>query len=101
MNLARAETGLGVKGQGLRAEKGVSRGLWAHPDSPHLQVSVDNESGMHVLQAQDDLTGIKAHLLLRKHPMLGEVVVHVAPCNQRPRAQVTECSLRVDRGHPK
>lgn len=51
---------------------------------------------MHVLETQDDLAGIKAHLLLRKHPVLGEVVVHVTPCNQRPR-MFTESR----RGHPK
>lgn len=96
-----AERGPGGKGQGLRAGKGDPGVPWAPPDPPHLQVSVDDETIMHVLQPQDDLAGVKAHLLLRKHPVLGEVVVHVAPCNRRPRGQVTECPLGVDRGHPK
>lgn len=79
------ETGIGRQGQGPAAEKGAPRGPWAHPDPPHLQVSVDYKAGVHVLEAQDDLAGIKSHLLLREHPVLGEVVVHVAPCNQRPK----------------
>lgn len=96
-HFARAETELGRQGQGPAAEKEAPRGPWACPD-PHLQVSVDYEAGMHMFKAQDDLTGIKSHLLLRKHPMLGEVVMHVATCNQRPEGK-SQTSMRGDRGH--
>lgn len=43
-----------------------------------------------MFEAQDDLAGVKPHLLLRKHPVLGEVIVHVTACNQRPGGQVTD-----------
>lgn len=49
----------------------------------HLQISVDHEAIVHVLQPQDDLGGVEAHLLLGKHSMLREVIVQVAPCKRR------------------
>lgn len=36
----------------------------------YLEVSVDDESVVHVLQAQDDLCSIKAHILLAEDPVL-------------------------------
>ena len=32
---------------------------------------------VHVLEAKDDLGGVKLHLVLVEHPVLGEVVVQV------------------------
>lgn len=43
----------------------------------HLQVPVDDEAVVHVLQAQDDLGRIKAHVGLGEDPVLGQVVVQV------------------------
>lgn len=45
--------------------------------APHLQVPVDDEAVVHVLQAQDDLGRIEAHLGLGEDPVLGQVVVQV------------------------
>lgn len=44
---------------------------------PYLQVPIDHEAVMHVLQAQDDLGSIEAHIGLRENPVLGQVVVQV------------------------
>lgn len=43
----------------------------------HLQVPVDDEAVVHVLQAQDDLGRIEAHVGLGEDPVLGQVVVQV------------------------
>lgn len=44
---------------------------------PHLQVPIDNEAVVHVLQAQDDLGRVEAHVGLGENPVLGQVVVQV------------------------
>ena len=54
----------GVEGRGGGAE-------------PHLQVPIDNEAVVHVLQAQDDLGRVEAHVGLGENPVLGQVVVQV------------------------
>lgn len=48
------------------------------PGRSYLQVPVDHGAAMHVFQPKDDLGGVEAHLLLRKDPVLGEVVVQVS-----------------------
>ncbi|CAN7977311.1 unnamed protein product, partial [Ixodes persulcatus] len=45
----------------------------------NLEVSVDHVSPVHVLQPQDHFGGVEAHLLLREHSVLREVVVQVTP----------------------
>lgn len=47
----------------------------------YLEVSVDHEAVVHVLQAQDDLSGVEAHLLLAEDAVLRQVVVQVAAWN--------------------
>lgn len=46
--------------------------------APHLQVPVDDEAVVHVLQAQDDLGRIEAHVGFREDPVLGQVVVQIS-----------------------
>lgn len=50
---------------------------WEEGGAPHLQVPVDDKAVVHVLQAQDDLGRVEAHVGLREDPVLGQVVVQV------------------------
>lgn len=57
--------------------------VWIQAPTKHyLQVSVHHEAIVHVLQAQDDFSSIKPHLLFRKHSVLGEVVVQISSWNE-------------------
>lgn len=58
---------------------------------PHLQISVHHKAGVHVLQPQDDLGGVEAHLLLRKHAVLRQVIVQVAPWSRRHGVEFENC----------
>ena len=48
-------------------------------DHHHLITNVNKKRGkpVHVLEAENDLGGVKLHLVLVEHPVLGEVVVQV------------------------
>jgi hypothetical protein len=45
--------------------------------APHLQVPVDYKAIVHVFKAQDDLSGVEAHVGFREDSMLRQVVVQV------------------------
>ena len=62
-----------------RSQAGRRAGPWREEvgAAPHLQVPVDHEAVVHVLQAQDDLRGVEAHVGLGEDPVLGQVVVQV------------------------
>lgn len=45
----------------------------------YLEVSVDDEAVVHVLQTQDDFSGVETHFLLAEHAVLRQVVMEVAP----------------------
>lgn len=61
-----------------KAPGALPRPPWQPPGRSYLQVPVDHGAAMHVFQPKDDLGSVEAHLLLRKDPVLGEVVVQVS-----------------------
>lgn len=50
----------------------------------HLEVPVDHKAAVHVLQAQDDLGRVEAHVGLGEDAVLGQVVVEVPACRGSP-----------------
>ena len=52
------------------AEKKKKPRTCGNVESTYLEVSVDHEAVVHVFQAQDDLGGVEAHLLLAEHAVL-------------------------------
>lgn len=57
---------------------------WGGRAEPHLQVPVDDKAAVHVLQAQDDLGGVEAHIGLGENSVLGQVVVQVPAWGRQP-----------------